>query len=87
MKLINWRGVSSSKRMILSVKINDESNIARASSLFTGLFSPFNRRTEESVFSPIISLSPSSAAFARYSTCPRCSISKHPFVKTIFLSL
>ena len=65
MKQIKSKGVSSSKRIILSVKIREASKVARASWLLTGLFTPFKRRMEWSVFNPIISFVPRFAAFAK----------------------
>ena len=79
---INRIGVSSSKHTTASTHPNAAKTSARAVQSFTGRVSPFKRLTESSLLRPTTSLVPYCAASARYSTCPRCKISKHPLVNT-----
>ena len=83
---MRFNGVSSENSITPSTNNKDDKIIALVSWLLIGLFGPFvNQYGELSELTPTIKISPKSRDFDKYSTCPRCNISKQPFVKTIFL--
>src|ERR687885_1898647 len=81
---IRGSGVSPSKTTTWSTHGSASSSSTRSSSGVTGRPAPFTRRAEASEFTPTTSMSPSLLASCSRKRCPRCSRSKHPFVKTTF---
>ncbi len=75
--------MSSSKSTTASTARSAASTAARLCSLFTGRSGPLSLRTLASVLIATIRKSPLAFASSTSFTCPACSTSKHPLVKTI----